>query len=95
MTWETTLQALGAGSHCVQLAATGGRFTALVKVTDKGFVHIFKEPDEGDMYASWMLVRGDRMEHLAKIDVVVWGHQNAELMAQFAEPQRVIFKDQV
>jgi hypothetical protein len=95
MTWETTLAKLGAGEHCVELASNNGRFTALVKVTDKGFVHLFKKPEEGDMYTSWLLVRGDRLEHLAKIDVIVWANQNAELMARFAEPQRVIFKDQV
>lgn len=95
MTWETTLQALGAGSHCVELASSNGRFTALVKVTDKGFVHLFKKPDEGDMYTPWLLVRGDRLEHLAKIEVELWAYQNAELMRQFEQPQTRHFQGSI
>jgi hypothetical protein len=93
MTWETTLQQLGPGSHCVEIAGEKGRFIALVKVTDKGFVHLFRKPDEGDMYTSWLLVRGDRLEHLAKIDVHVWAHQNTELMRQFESPSKTVYKD--
>lgn len=44
------------------------------------------KPREGDMYSSWQRVRGDGLEHLPKISVIVWGARDPELMKLFDVP---------
>ncbi|WP_105821351.1 hypothetical protein [Burkholderia gladioli] len=89
-TWEEAIKfdsGLAIGRHCIELEnARGERRTVLVEIKPRGKVLMLAKPREGDMYSSWQRVKGDALEHLPKVSVIVWGARDPELMKLFYAP---------
>lgn len=57
---------------------------ALVEICPRtGKVYLLPEPDEGDMYTSWLLIKGNHLVTGVGA-VVVWGARDPKYLEKFA-----------
>lgn len=94
-TWEEAIKfdsGLSYGRHCIELEhADGSRRVVLVEITRRK-VLLLAKPRQTDMYSSWMVVKGNALEHDRKLRTIVWGAHDAALMSAFDNPTAVVRK---
>jgi hypothetical protein len=81
---------LSVGQSLVKFTLGERSVLALVEIGNRGQVFYFKMPTEGDMYASWQKVEGDKT--ITGVGAIrVWPAKDADFMAKFAgEPSAII-----
>lgn len=94
-TWERLFKEnLATGTHCITMRLGDRERVALVEITARGTVYMLVKPRSEDMYASWMRVVDNEQQYKKKkVDVILWGARDPELMKLFDNPVKTITKE--